>query len=107
MTRHVQVRIYLGLHREGLANTPSLVKWRRSRAKSIIEQSYTAGTFYDAKGLWNGEREPTLVFERMESDFGGSARMTARAVARELAIAFGQHSVMVTVQPIEVEFITP
>ena len=86
---------------------------RARRALSLLSKAYDGFTSWRGTGAWKGATEPCLVVERI-ADVGdmtrvlcATERVKAREIARTVARALGQESVMVVFQPVEVESVGP
>lgn len=101
MTRITE--LYIGLSGKDMENqqiNPKMVI-------DFIKERVNAGTFKEAKGLWNGETENSLIFEcaDIENSFREDAYVnTVKDLKEELEEVFDQDSVMVKSYDAKVAF---
>lgn len=88
-------RFYIGLENQNGEIHPSEVI-------DYIQQFVEAGTFYQTKGLWQGETENSIVFEVM--DFSRASEISKSELRDGLKTQFKQDSVMVAESQQEVAF---
>lgn len=72
--------------------------------ETLLSHGIEGATLYDAKGIWIGVSEPTIVIEVLIED-GRLQGDTIRAVAYELKQRLHQRSIMVTQDRVSVDFI--
>lgn len=91
--------LYIGLETkdQNLEIHPSEVI---DRIKDMVD----AGTFKEAKGVWKGESEDSIIFECVDIDDHLVDHDSVEALARELEDVFGQESIMVKRYDAEVSF---
>lgn len=117
---NLSIRFLIGLHTAAdsihLAERARQVDERRKRALLILSGAYSGFTSWRGTGEWKGKTEPCLVVETVlpirydgVDDVTSERvdRITARTVARDIARALGQESVMVVFQTVETEFVGP
>lgn len=109
--KQTRVTYYVGL---SAAHDPSLIERRKVRRRMhfqrliIVERmltaAYDAGTFTDARGLWCGTHEPTLLFQTICTD-DETTRTRARRIAADIRYALEQECVGLSFEPVDFETI--
>ena len=89
---------HIGLSGKDMENQEVSAKAVIDSIKEVVD----AGTFKEAKGLWNGETENTLIFE--VADLEDNSPLTAEELKETLEKEFDQESVMVKEYEAEVMF---
>ena len=98
MSTHAIYTLYIGALR-GKRIPPSYI------AATLAEHKLAGATVSDTDGLWKGQWELATRVELVEEDHAGMF-VRIRAVALALRTAHGQESVLLTVTPCAVHFIT-
>jgi hypothetical protein len=109
------VRYALGLNDK---NGLPLSSYQQEAATNILGSTLSSlfggCTIYPTRGFWEGQQEPSLVFESVSAAFldpdseqESSEQLILKAAARDAAIAANQDSVMLVVSsaPGSIEFV--
>jgi hypothetical protein len=109
------VRFALGLHDK---NGAPLSLYQQEAATnilgSVLSQLFGGCTIYPTRGFWEGQQEPSLIFEAVGEAFPppdsgqeSTEQLILKAAARDAAIAANQEAVMLVVSnaPGLIEFV--
>lgn len=77
---------------------------RRADALRYLGSVYAVGGAYSGRGYWQGESEPCLQFETIQTE-SPEARASARAHAANLRGMLGQEAIGLVFAPVELELI--
>jgi len=95
LNRKVKTRLYIGLSDEDMEKQ----QFRPEEVMDSITGMVKAGTFLQGKGLWNGSRENTVIFECIEIE--ENMPLSLEELKESLEKEFDQY--LITVEQVEVE----
>ena len=88
------------------------IRQRERRARTVLGDAYECGSFFMGKGVWKGQREPSLMFETVldvrtsEITRRQDAEDRARDIAKRLSNVLGQDAIGLVFTPVDFELVS-